>query len=145
MPQTTEARKQPTCKQRVRVHLEDRLGDLRKLWARYNAGTEEDDPDLGNLNEYGLSFDYVAAGTFTDQREGYFRYQLSWGGPSDEFRFFTDATLRVTRIEYWFLDWFDGAKITLKGKDEELMLELWSWFEEMGSVQAMLQKAEERD
>ena len=29
----------------------------------------------GDFNEYGLSFDFVEAETFTDQERGYFRYQ----------------------------------------------------------------------
>jgi len=83
---------------------------------------------LGNLNEYGLGFDYVPPGTFPDQEEGYFRYQLSWGGPSDEFRIYADQINRwqwsIYRIEYWFLDWFDGAHSDLGGDDLEFMKEL---------------------
>jgi len=59
-------------------------------------------------NEAGLSFDYVEAGTFNDQRAGYYRWQLSYGGPSEEFRLFDNGDL-----EYWYLDWFDGACVTV--------------------------------
>ena len=34
----------------------------------------------------GLGFDYVEPHTFTDQLEGYWRWQFSWGGPSDALR-----------------------------------------------------------
>jgi len=56
------------------------------------------------VNQSGLCFDRVEAGTFKDQRAAYWRWQLSWGGPSEEFRLFDNGDL-----EYWYLDWFDGA------------------------------------
>jgi hypothetical protein len=56
------------------------------------------------VNKSGLCFDRVEAGTFKDQRAGYWRWQLSWGGPSEEFRLYDNNDL-----EYWYLDWFDGA------------------------------------
>jgi hypothetical protein len=89
----------------------------------------------------GDCFDYVSPGTFNDQREGYFRYQLSWGGPSDEFRFFVNPDLSCHRIEYCFLDWFDGAHRVLQGRNEQLLLELWQWFCEIGSADASLRRA----
>jgi len=81
--------------------------------------------DLGNINEYGLCFDYVSPGTFTDQREGYFRWQLSTGGPGDEFRFYVNPDCSVHLVEYWFLNWSDGAQVILSGSDEDLLLEIW--------------------
>lgn len=137
----SEAR-QERCKDRIGAHLTNRISDLRKLWRAYCAGAE-DVPDLGSLHEYGLAFDYVAAGTFKDQGAGYFRYQLSWGGPSDEFRFYTDAELRIERIEYWFLDWFDGAHRVLRGRRRELMAEIFGWFEEGGSCAELVRRARE--
>ena len=130
---------QETCESRVERYLESRIADLDKLWRVYCDG-EEDDEDLGNIHEYGLCFDYVSAGTFGDQSEGYFRYQLSTGGPGDEVRFYTDAARKVHRIEYWFLDWFDGAHRKVTGEDEGLLLEIWDWFEECGAVEEALKK-----
>ena len=132
--------KQETCEARVEAHLESRIADLQKLWRGYCEG-EEDDEDLGSIYEYGLSFDYVPAGTFSDQREGYFQYQLSTGGPGDEFRFYTDAEKKVHLIEYWFLDWFDGAHIEVSGKDREFLVELLdSFFVECGSFDSEYDK-----
>ena len=68
------------------------------------------------LENYGLDFSYVAPHTFSDQPEGYYRYQLSWGGPSDEFRIYVDNMTRPVRVEYWFMDWFDGAKVEVNLK-----------------------------
>jgi len=121
------------CALRVACNFQSRLADLRRLWANYCAGSEDNDGE-GTLSDYGLCFDYVAPGTFHDQREAYFRYQLSWGGPSDEFRFFTNPDLSCHRVEYWFLDWFDGASHTLSDSDQVLLFELWEWFREAGAV-----------
>lgn len=137
--QTQKVPEPQTCRQRLGPHLQGRIADIRKLWAAYGAGQEE--TDEGSIHEYGLSFDYVAAGTFQDQRVGYWRWQLSWGGPSDEFRFYADPGWKLTRIEYRFMDWWDGAGLELKGDDETLLTELWDWFEECGSVEAEFQKA----
>jgi len=63
------------------------------------------------VNRSGLSFDYVEANTFEDQKSGFWRFQMSWGGPSDEFRIYTDHENNIDYIEYWYLDWVDGAFI----------------------------------
>lgn len=131
--------KQKTCQERVASELQDRIEDLKKLWDAYCEGKEEVE-DLGNIFEYGLGFDYVSRETFDDQDEPYFRYQLSWGGPSDEFRFFTGPDFEINHIEYWFLDWFDGANIILSGGDEALLEEIWQWFKDGGSVQVEFDK-----
>ena len=162
--------RQKSCAERVRAEFESRMEDLRLLWAGYygddcpkcdgtgDAGGEvngppeackfcdgtgklsEDIPDLGNLYEYGLGFDYVAPDTFHDQPEGYFRYQLSWGGPSDEFRIYAQHLdswkFSVYKIEYWFLDWFDGAHVTLASHDYMFLKELFnSFFVDSGSAE----------
>lgn len=67
--------------------------------------------EVGNIYDYGLSFDYVELGTFNDQKEDYFRYQFSWGGPSAELRIYEDGT-----IEYIFLDWFTGVGFNVTGE-----------------------------
>jgi len=131
---------QPKCKDRVRPHLKSRIHDIRKLWRLYQKDPKTSDDDLGSFPEYGLCFDYVAPHTFSDQRRGYFRYQLSCGGPQDEFRFYTDENLDPVRVEYWFLDWFDGAKIILHGKDFDLLNEIFQDFKELGVVQDVKEK-----
>jgi len=72
-----------------------------------------------NPMELGLSFDRVEAGTFEGQRDPYYRWQLSWGGPSDEFRLYDNNDL-----EYWFLDWFDGACVLVTGADKDFIINL---------------------
>ncbi len=151
--------KQPTCAERIGPELESTLNTLRPLLRAYfgepqpcrecqNCDTAIDPEDFESLaencecpvteealNEHGLGFDYVARGTFEGQEEGYFRYQLSWGGPSDEFRFYTEGPhFEPYRIEYWFMDWFDGASRTLYGSDLDFMVELWNGFLEVGAA-----------
>ena len=116
-----------TCAERVEASYNDRMDDLRKLWEAYCDGEEEVE-DLGSMYDYGLCFDWVEPHTFENQSEGYYRYQLSWGGPSDEFRFYP----QYWRIEYWFLDWFNGAKWMPSGDDRDFLTELYGWFEDMG-------------
>jgi hypothetical protein len=113
---------QPTCEERIREHYDSRMMDLRELWAAYQSG-EEDVPDVGSIYGYGLAFDYVEPDTFENQPFGYWRYQLSWGGPSDEFRLHGGG-----RIEYRFHDWWDGAGMDLEGDDLQLLTEIFLWF-----------------
>ena len=127
-----------SCEKRIDENLRMRLDDLQKLWTAYCDGEEEIE-DLGSIYDYGLCFDYIPAETFEDQKEPYFRYQLSWGGPSDEFRFYTGPDLIPYKIEYVFLDWFDGAKRELKGEDFDLLFEIFEWFKESGTLEHVLQ------
>lgn len=131
-----------TCKNRISDQLKGRIEDLTKLWELYKRDPDAYDDDLGNFNEYGLSFDYVSPGTFQRQRRGYFRYQLSWGGPSDEFRFYYDENCNPVKIEYWFLDWFDGAKKTLQGGTFSLLSEIFEDFRDMGLVANLLKDSD---
>ena len=130
-----------TCEQRVDQNLAARLADIRKMWARRMKGLDPDE-DLGDVFDYGLSFDYVTAGTFKDVREGFFRWQISTGGPGDEFRFFADPGRKVHRIEYRFLDWYDGAGRDLSGKDYDLLMEFFEELRELAAVEKALSDAE---
>ena len=65
------------------------------------------------LNDgYFLGWDFVEPFTFgEDQKAGYWRLQISWGGPSSEYRIYVDSEKAIRKIEYWYLDWFDGANV----------------------------------
>ena len=103
------------------------LDDLRVLWTDWLEGGEGT-YDLGSFNEYGLSFDYVAPGTYTDQNRGYFRYQISWGGPAEQFEIYADkgrgGRWYIWQIEFHLLDWGSDSGFTLSGDDLELMTEI---------------------
>jgi hypothetical protein len=88
------------CKDRIKSNLEDRLEQLRQ----------------GELEP--LSIDEKV--DWDDGSPSYKRVQLSWGGPSDEFRLFKDGT-----IQYWFMDWYDGAGIIMTGKDKQVVSDTW--------------------
>ncbi len=122
------------CEARVDLNLRQRLEDIGPLL----RGEEVE--GLGTFEEYGLSLDYVAPETFNQQAEGYFRYQISWGGPSDEFRFFVNPDLLCHRIEYWFLDWFDGAHRDCS--TDAVARALWDYFAGTGAAQHALRDAE---
>jgi len=106
-------KKQKKCIDLVNKNYQSRLKDLREAYNNQNI-------DLSTwLSEYGLNWDYVVPNTFDNQEDGYYRWQLSWGGPSDEFRIYTDNEKNIQSVEYWYLDWFDGASITVN--DEEII------------------------
>ena len=131
--------KDQTCKARWASQKNGRIRDLEKLWKLYTSGDE--DPDLGTLNEYGLDFEFVPS---SEKSSGYFRWLLSTGGPGDEFRFYTSADLGIDRIEYWFLDWYDGHGRALTGTDFALLLEIWAdFFRECGAPRYALERAGE--
>lgn len=78
------------------------------------------------LHEWGLCFDYVEPHTFEDQPDGYWRFQISWGGPSEELRLHVDDRARLLRAEYVFLDWFTGAGIDVtKSKHVQWLYDNW--------------------
>ena len=92
-----------TCEERIEEHLESRGEDFLGFMDGMSSDDDIRDKAIEEWGNYGLSVDFVEPFTFDDQDEGYLRYQLSWGGPGDELRFYAD------RVEYWFLDWSDGA------------------------------------
>ena len=107
----TEALKkdwEKTCAERIDEQWRDRKEDLK-------------DPEY----DY-LGFNYVEPHTFNDQLEGYWRWQFSWGGPSDERRAYVNRDDSIHRVEYWFMDWMDGAKLELQPDNHA-----WQRLEEM--------------
>lgn len=133
--------KQESCKERIAGELKGRLRDIRALWRLYQKDPEASHPELGKFEEYGLGVDYVAKGTFRDQKRGYFRWQLSWGGPADEIRFLLDEDLDAVSIEFWYLDWNDGASKKLSGAAFILLDEIFRHFKDLGIVAAERAKA----
>ena len=95
-----------------------------------NTDLSNYDDFFSYMNERGLSFDYVEPDTFNDQSEGYWRFQLSWGGPSDEFRIYTtcEHSKEIDYIEYWYMDWFDGAKVDA---DDDIIQDICNMFLEV--------------
>ena len=85
--------------------------------------------------EYGLSFDYVEPETSEGQSEGYLRYQISYGGPSEEIRFYVSPgpnRWHLYRAEFWYLDWFDGAMVDVT--NNSIVQTLYDHFNDCESV-----------
>jgi hypothetical protein len=92
------------------------------------------------IYQYGLGFDYVPFDE--DARHGDFlRWQLGWGGPSDELQFYVTRDHKLRRAEYQFTDWFDGAAITLTAGSAELARFFYTWFDDAGMVTVALEEA----
>ena len=87
--------------------------------------------DLQNPEYEALGFDYVEPHTFNDQPEGYWRWQFSWGGPSDELRGYVNEHRELHRLEYWYMDWFDGAHVQVAADAHA-----WQQMQEMIEVSA---------
>ena len=141
---------QRSCADKVQENFNDREKDFvqaKEFYNKYEDATEgekialevfNEDAHLDGyedfydyINNYGLAFDYVEKGTFTDQERGYFRYQLSWGGPSDEFRIYVDYDKQITHIDYWFLDWGDGAAVRIP--EDSIAYEVCEQFTELST------------
>jgi len=102
-----------TCKERIKESLRSRGEDFERFITAYMGElSEEDESIIDEFYNYGLSIDMISMGTFKNMKEPYLRYQLSWGGPSDEINFYQNG-----RIEYRFLDWFDGATLNISDLD----------------------------
>ena len=114
--------REKSCLERIKESFKNRLKDLKRFMD--NLSNEE---ILQEFYEYGLSFDLVEVGTFEDQTRPYYRYQLAWGGPSDELLFYESG-----EVDYAFLDWFDGATIDVT--NNEVITWLKEDFKDMGSI-----------
>ncbi len=80
--------------------------------------------EVGDFHNYGLCFDFVDADEETD---GYYRFQICWGGPSSEIRFFEDGT-----IEAVYMDWFVGVGFNVTTWDSFNFVE--NFFKEVQSI-----------
>jgi hypothetical protein len=108
-------------KQRAKDYMKSRIEDFKYFMGLDDLETSDD--EHGSFYNYGLSIDYQEP---EGRKRGYFRYQLSWGGQSDEIRFYFDGHV-CDKIEYVFLDWGTGAGFDVT--NEEWAKWLWDWFD----------------
>ena len=103
-----ELSKQLKCKDLVQSSWESQEEDYKNF---------KDEGDYESLYDYvnqtALSFDKVHKNSKENIDRSFYRLHLSWGGPSTEFRAFLNADHDIDYIEYWYLDWFDGASINI--------------------------------
>ena len=124
-----------SCAEKVKVSWESRKEDFERFMNDISGATQEE------FYEYGLSFDYVDPETFEDHPEGFFRYQLGFGGPTVEIRFFASQGISgwsLYRAEFWYLDWGGGAKIDVTS--EETIKWLWQEINETQSTDYAFEK-----
>tara|TARA_R100001591_G_C4304702_1_gene171346 strand:+ start:466 stop:852 length:387 start_codon:yes stop_codon:yes gene_type:complete len=119
----TEAKKEKSCADLVRSEWLIREEQLERFEA----------DGWRNFHEFGLGFDYVEPNTYKGQTRGYWCFQMSWGGPSDEIRFYTTGSYPnmqqvLESAEYWYMDWFDGAKESVT--DAPIISDLWDYLME---------------
>jgi len=110
--------KDKSCEKRIDEHLQERLEEVRQ--AISNSGSDE---VAVNGEKYDDVIEWLNCWTLCYADDPHYRakrLELSYGGPADGFRFFEDDT-----IEYYFMDWFDGATRELHGNDKEIMQELF--------------------
>jgi len=88
---------------RGKQHLES-TAEVMQMYSDNYEIYEEGNDDYPCFYDYGLGFDFVESDGDYNDGAPYFRYQMSYGGPSDEVRFYESGM-----IEYVFLDWFVGV------------------------------------
>ena len=80
--------------------------------------------DLGDFNNYGLSFDFVEA---DEDSDAYYRFVISWGGPSSEIRFHLNLDTEAV-----YQDWFCGVCFNVTTHEDFIWLRMQ--FEELGML-----------
>jgi hypothetical protein len=95
----------------INDRLNERVKDLDKLLYGW---TEKDAEDL---DEYGLSFYYCKSG-----KEHYWRYLLSTGGPTEDFRFFINPDKSIHRVEFGSSYNENGTYETIEITDRESVI-----------------------
>jgi len=100
---------QPSCDELIGKRLEDRLESL--------------SPDCQDCQEGYCDDHTYGAGVLDVSKAIVYTILLSTGGPHDEFRVTVDHG-EIVRIEYRYLDWYDGASRFLSGYEFD-QVEAW--------------------
>ena len=132
--------KQATCAENVDSALESRMEDITAMWQAQCEGLEGGPEDLGPLNEYGLSVSFIER---EDGEPGFFCYLLAYGGPSEEFRFYTDPGFKLYKVEFVYKDWYDVASAPVRGEDFETLKEIWDSWRDCGMPEHWYDTAQE--
>ena len=142
----TEETKQPTCEERIDARLKARMAqiypeiegvvveelpeeELKEVAKElsHHLNCEPEDADGYDVRDAMLEEVREMALSVTITKT--YDILLSWGGPSDGFKLFHDGE-SWTGGEYYFQDWFDGAKRQLEAEDAEFIAELFGVYPE---------------
>ena len=105
-----------TCEDVIDDAITSRGEDFQEMIEGMESDCDEKNDDATtSFHEYGLSLQWM------DQIDGempFLQFQLSWGGPSEEIRFypknvtgfFNGTDLNLSKIDFVYKDWFDHAK-----------------------------------
>lgn len=129
------AERSASCAERLPEYLDGRIADMRSIvgwaqaWGKSDRHKAEDryETALERWDEYPLAISPVRS----------VKVELSYGGPQDYLLCFIDEDGGIERIEYHFLDWFDGASVDLTGRDFEVASEFCQHFVDLIEWRAM--------
>jgi len=99
------------------------INDLEELENEIYEALEE------RFSNYALCFDYVS-----NIKSPYWRYQIAWGGPAYEVRFYHDDS-----IEFVYLDWFVGVGFDVS--NDEVFQELKERLKDLGLFESAREEA----
>jgi hypothetical protein len=121
----------PKCEDLIDARLEDRLeclkiSDMTEDEARAAAedlGIDTDDKDV-----YELQSDLRDAemeDVLSIEKKTLITVLLSFGGPSDGFDFVFDSDGELDSCQYWYKDWFDGARRDVPMDQAQQLVDLY--------------------
>lgn len=108
---------QPTCEERIDEELSHELERIRVALV-----TDEDSEDES-------AFDYLE-GVLEITRQSTLKVVLSTGGPADGFHLTFDGDSRLTKAEYFFQNWWDGATRVLTDNQRGIVEQMFSFLAE---------------
>jgi len=102
------------------------LAIIRRLVKLYHKNPDANDDEWGNLYELGLSFGLNDSSNTLERGEAsYWSWVICTGGPHSEFRFYRCEAKTIYRVEFVYIDWYFNKKYQLKGKELELLLDVF--------------------
>ncbi len=121
----------PKCEDLIDARLEDRLeflkiSDMTEDEARAAAedlGIDTDDKDVHDLRSELI--DAELEGVLSIEKKTLITVLLSWGGPSDGFDFTFDSDGELDSCQYWYKDWFDGARRDVPMEQAQQLVDLY--------------------
>lgn len=121
---------QPTAAERIAAQMEGRAATLAALYAIANdpMDADEDVFDAAGVSPSGWDEDRLMEEARETLRElplsvettKTIRVLLSTGGPADGLNVELDRDGNVSRVVYWFADWFDYAETVVTDEDSGL-------------------------
>lgn len=121
----------PKCDELIDARLEGRLECLKigqmtlgeAMDAANGLGIDVDGKDIHDLQSDLI--DSELEGVLSIDRKTLVTVLLSFGGPSDGFDFTFDSDGELDSCEYWYKDWFDGARRDVPLESAQQLVDLY--------------------